>query len=203
VASALLAGFLLGLTVAASPGPIALLCVRRTLARGWPEGFASCLGAATADGIYGALAAFGMAGVAHLLTSEQRWLALAGGLVLVLVGVRGLFDRSVPEARPSSGARSLLGAYGSVVGLTLANPQTIISFAAAFGLGGVPGGFVPLGLTVGVLVGSATWWAVLAGGVALARRRLSGRAVRVLRLGSGGLLAALGLVAVLAAVIAR
>jgi threonine/homoserine/homoserine lactone efflux protein len=50
VASALLAGLVLGFTIAASPGPIALLCAQRTLARGWSEGFASGLGAATADG---------------------------------------------------------------------------------------------------------------------------------------------------------
>ena len=119
------------------------------------------------------------------------------------MGVRGLLDRSIPQARPASGARSLLGAYGSVVGLTLANPQTIISFAAAFGLMGVLAGLFPIGLTVGVLAGSATWWAVLAAGVALARRRLGSQTVRLLRLSSGALLSALGLAAVLAAVIAR
>jgi threonine/homoserine/homoserine lactone efflux protein len=203
VASALLAGFLLGFTIAASPGPIALLCVRRTLARGWPEGVASGLGAATADGCYGGLAAFGMAAITHLLVSERRWLGLAGGLVLLAVGVRGVIDRSIPEPRPAGGAATLVGAYGSVTGLTMANPQTIISFAAAFGMVGALGGFVPLGLTVGVLAGSAAWWAVLTGAVALVRKRLGIEALRLLRTASGGLLAVVGMVATLIAIAAR
>jgi threonine/homoserine/homoserine lactone efflux protein len=197
---------LLGFTMAASPGPIALLCARRTLARGWPEGFASGLGAATADGCYGGLAAFGLAAVTQVLVSERRWIALIGGLVLVVVGVRGLMDRSLREAGPAAGARNLALAYGSVVGLTLANPMTVVSFAAAFGvggaLGGALGGFVPAGLTVGVLTGSAAWWALLTGGVALVRQRLSTRPLRLLRMGSSGLLAGLGLLAVLVAAVA-
>jgi threonine/homoserine/homoserine lactone efflux protein len=203
VARALLAGFLLGFTIAASPGPIAVLCVRRTLARGWPEGFASGLGAATADAFYGGVAAFGMAAVSHLLLSERRWLALGAGLALVVVGVRGLLDRSMPEPRAASAAGTLAGAYGSVVGLTLANPLTIVSFAAAFGMAGAFGGFVPTGLTLGVLVGSATWWALLTGGVALVRRRLEIGTVRLLRTVSGGVLAALGAAAILVALVAR
>ena len=203
MASALLAGFLLGFTIAASPGPIALLCVRRTLARGWPEGFASGLGAATADGFYGGIAAFGMSAAAHLLLSERRWLALAGGLVLIALGVRGLVDRTEPDSGGESTPGSLARAYGSVVGLTLANPQTIIGFAAAFGTAGILVRLVPAGLTLGVLAGSAAWWALLAGGVALARRRLGTGPVRLLRAASGGLLAALGAAAVVAAVLAR
>jgi threonine/homoserine/homoserine lactone efflux protein len=203
VASALLAGFLLGFTIAASPGPIAMLCVRRTLARGWAEGFASGLGAATADGCYGGLAAFGMAAITHLLVSERRWLGLAGGLVLVVVGVRGAVDASIPEPRPAGGAGNLVGAYGSVVGLTLANPQTIVSFAAAFGMVGTLGGFAPLGLTAGVLAGSAAWWAALSGAVALVRKRLGIGALRLLRTASGGLLAVLGVTAMLVALASR
>ena len=56
----LLRGFVLGFTIAAAVGPIALLCIRRTLAEGRLVGLVSGLGVATADATYGAVAAFGL-----------------------------------------------------------------------------------------------------------------------------------------------
>ena len=60
MSSLLLRGFLLGFAVAASPGPIFFLCLRRTLVRGWLNGLFSGFGVATADGFYAAVAAFGV-----------------------------------------------------------------------------------------------------------------------------------------------
>lgn len=57
----LLRGFLVGLSVAAPVGPIGLLCIQRTAMRGRLSGFVSGLGAATADAMYGGIAAFGIA----------------------------------------------------------------------------------------------------------------------------------------------
>ena len=58
-----LQGTVLGFTIAAAVGPIALLVIRWTLASGWTTGMASGLGVATADGIYGAIAAFGLTAI--------------------------------------------------------------------------------------------------------------------------------------------
>ena len=58
--SLLLKGFALGLSIAVPVGPIALLCIRRTLTQGRSAGWATGLGAATADAIYGSLWAFGL-----------------------------------------------------------------------------------------------------------------------------------------------
>ena len=204
MASALLAGLMLGFAIAASPGPIALLCVQRTLTRGWREGIASGLGVATADACYAGVAAFGLAAVTHQLMTSRVWLALIGGLVLVVIGVRGLLDRSMPMARAAGDTAGLVGAYGSVVGLTLTNPQTVVGFAAAFGgFGSLLGTVPPAGLTAGVLAGSASWWVLLTGVVSLVRRRLSVRAVGLLRMASSGAIVALGLGALAVAALSR
>jgi threonine/homoserine/homoserine lactone efflux protein len=208
VASALLAGYLLGFTVAASPGPIALLCVRRTLARGWPEGLASGFGVATADATYAALAAFGVAALTTALVSGRRWLALAGGLALILIGLRGMLAKATGEAREASTTRTgLLGAYASTAGLTMANPQTILTFAALFGslpgLGATFAARAPALLVAGTLAGSATWWVLLTGAAALARRRLDPRLLRLVRTASGLLVAAFGVAAIASAFIGR
>lgn len=140
-------GLVIGLAIAAPVGPIGLLCIRRSLAAGFPLGFLTGLGAAAADGVYGAVAAFGLTAVSSFLVAQQRFLALGGGLALVWLGWRtlrrrpsGAGEASVAAAADHNGAgdgaRGLLAAFGSTFLLTLANPSTILSFIAVFaGLG--------------------------------------------------------------------
>jgi threonine/homoserine/homoserine lactone efflux protein len=101
-----------------------------------------------------------------------------------------------------------LGAYATTVGLTLANPATIISFAAVFaglGLAGAVGGMVaaPGLLTFGVLLGSACWWLLLSGGVSLLRARLTAGALRWANRLSGVVLLAFGVVALVSGIMGR
>lgn len=203
MASVLLRGLLLGFVIAASPGPIFFLCLRRTLTRGWPTGLASGFGVATADGFYAALAAFGIGAITSVLVGERRWLALIGGIALVAIGLRTLLDRpATAEPAPASGGSGLPWAYASTLGLTITNPSTIISFAAlAASLGiGISAGLLPPALfVIGVFAGSATWWCVLAGLGAGLRARITPRAVRGISTFSGLAIAALGLLAIIAA----
>jgi len=55
----LLNGFVIGISIAASVGPISVLCIRRTLAEGRLFGIVSGLRGATGDAIYGCVAGFG------------------------------------------------------------------------------------------------------------------------------------------------
>lgn len=203
MASALLAGFLLGLAIAASPGPMGLLCVRRTLDAGWAEGFSTGLGVATADAVYAALAAGGVVAISKAVASHQRVLALAGGLALVALGLHGLrrARSSADGTRQGVVGTGLAACYLGAVGLTLANPSTIMGFAAAFSGLSALGNLTPPQLVAGTFAGSTCWWLLLSGGVALARRRLSPRLVELLRWGSAASLAVLGLVAIGSAVL--
>ena len=90
----LLKGVLLGVAIAAPVGPIALLCIRRTLINGRWIGLASGAGAATADGFYGAIAAFGLTAISNLLAAQSSYLKLAGGLFLCYLGAKTFWDRS-------------------------------------------------------------------------------------------------------------
>ncbi|HEX9098761.1 MAG TPA: LysE family transporter [Candidatus Dormibacteraeota bacterium] len=202
MASVLLRGFALGLAIAASPGPIFFLCLRRTLVKGWLNGLFSGFGVATADGFYAAVGVFGVGAITTLLTGERRWLALAGGALLIVLGARTVLDRpKATEAAPTNGV-GLAWAYVSTLGLTITNPATIISFAAlAATLGaGISGGLLrPALLVVGVLLGSVTWWCVLAALAAGLRARITPRVVRGISTVSGLAIVALGLAALVAA----
>ncbi len=212
MSSVLLRGFALGFAIAAAPGPIFFLCLRRTLVAGWRNGLISGFGVATADGFYAGVAAFGVGAITAVLTGERRWLALAGGVLLIALGARIVLDRpkTTEPATPNSGAPAeskiprgrngagLAWAYLSTLGLTITNPATIISFAAlAATLGaGISGGYLrPALLVVGVLLGSVTWWCVLAALVGGLRARITPRVVRGISTASGIAIIALGLAA--------
>jgi threonine/homoserine/homoserine lactone efflux protein len=205
VSSLLLRGFALGFAIAASPGPIFFLCVRRTLVRGRLYGLVSGFGVATADGFYGAIAAFGVAALTASFLSGRRPLALAGGLVLVALGVRILLDKQSPteDATPPS-TRGLVGAYASTVGLTISNPATILSFAAlaaTLGLGAGAGFTKPALVVVGLLLGSASWWCLLVAGTSLLRKRLTPNLVGLISVFSGLVIIVLGTAAVISSVL--
>lgn len=192
-------GIGVGIAVAAPVGPIGLLCIRRTLARGWMTGFATGLGVAGADATYGLMVAAGLA-VTGLLVSYAGPMQIVGGLMIAGLGLLSLKT----FARGGSGAQSaeaparagLTGAFVSGYVLTLSNPMTILAFAALVaGLGASAAAhpWAPYLLVAGVFTGSAAWWAFLATVARQARHRLSTGATRWLDLASGLILLAWGL----------
>ena len=73
-----LKGLVIGFSVAAPVGPIGILCINRTLSKGRLHGFVSGLGAATADALYGCIAAFGLTFITTFLLTQKIWLQLIG-----------------------------------------------------------------------------------------------------------------------------
>ena len=197
----LLRGLAIGLFIAAPVGPIGLLCIQRTLAHGRTAGLVSGLGAATADAFYGAVAAFGVTVVSHALVAEHAWIQAIGGLGLVIIGLQMTRRPKAHEAARSIGGRPLLH-YVSVLLLTLANPMTILSFAAVFAaLGPTTArhtGPAAALMVAGVFLGSALWWLILSTGVSLLRRGLGSSALRHIAVVAGVAIAALGLAGVVA-----
>ena len=64
----LIRGMIVGFSIAAPVGPIGVLCIRQTLAHGRATGIACGLGAATADAVYGAIAAFGLTAISRAVS---------------------------------------------------------------------------------------------------------------------------------------
>lgn len=197
-------GLAIGLAIAAPVGPIGALCIRRTLVDGRLIGLATGLGAATADGAYGAVAAFGVTAVTSALVGLRLWIHLGGALFLAYLGARSLLACApkvgAAGAGPSSGVvADPLSAWASTVALTLTNPATILSFAAVFaGLGLAGAGDGAAGATVaGVFLGSALWWLVLTTTVGLVRSRLDARGLRWVNRVSGLILLGFAVLALL------
>lgn len=189
-------GFVIGLSIAAPVGPIGLLCFQRALHKGMLYGFLSGLGAATADAMYGLVAAFGLSAVTALLVGSAFWLKLVGGAFLCMLGWNTW--RAQPATQAAQGARTsaagLFGSYAGTFVLTALNPATILSFVAIFaGVGIERGqGAGPALLVAGVFCGSACWWLILSSLAVLLRTRFGPAQMRWLNRLSGTFLAAFG-----------
>ncbi|CAG0967290.1 hypothetical protein ANRL3_01262 [Anaerolineae bacterium] len=196
----ILKGLIIGFSIAAPVGPIGVLCIRRTLADGRATGFASGLGAATADAIYGCIAGFGLTFISTLLLSQKLWLQLIGGAFLCYLGVQTFRARPAERAADAQG-KGLIGAYASTFFLTVTNPMTVLFFLAVFaGLGGaaVAGDYLAAGaLVLGVFLGSASWWLLLSGTVSVFRSRFDYHALGWVNRISGIIVAGFGLLALL------
>jgi threonine/homoserine/homoserine lactone efflux protein len=176
VAGIFLKGLVVGFLVATPVGPIGLLCIHRTLSEGKMHGLVSGLGAATADAVYGLIAALGLTFVSNFLVEKQMWLRLLGGLFLCYVGVRTFLSKSAGQDSSASAPRHISN-YGSTFFLALTSPVTILVFAAVFaGLGVVSprSYYLSVVLSVaGVFTGSALWWFMLCGLASVLHGRLS------------------------------
>jgi threonine/homoserine/homoserine lactone efflux protein len=160
----ILKGMVIGFLISLPVGPIAVLCIHRTLNEGRIHGMVSGLGAATADIVYGFLAASGLSFTSNFLIKEQLWFRLLGGLFLCYMGIR-LFHSKLIQKTVSEDSTSYFSNYVSALLLTLSNPSTFLALAAIFaslGLTQTRVHHVSVGLLVGgVFIGSGLWWFIL------------------------------------------
>jgi threonine/homoserine/homoserine lactone efflux protein len=192
-------GLVIGIAVAAPVGPIGVLCIQRTLAGGKVHGFISGLGAATADAIYGSIAAFGLTFIATFLIEQQDWVRLIGGAFLCYLGARAFVAQPVEHTDLKQRSHHV-GAYASTFVLTLTNPATILSFVAIFaGLGVVrpnPSYVSASLLVTGVFLGSGVWWLMLAIVTGTIHSRLSREHLVWINRTSGMIMATFGVLAI-------
>lgn len=195
-----LRGFILGFTIAAAVGPISLLVIRRTVAEGRVYGLVSGLGVATADATYGAVAAFGLSAITDVLVNARWVLGLVGGAFLLWLAWQTIRANPTEAASVTARRRGYPGAYLSILGLTLANPMTILSFAALFAGLGVTGGATGDAalVVVGVLLGSTTWWVVLTTVIGTLRTRLTSAWIHRINVGSGLVIGAFAIASIAA-----
>ena len=132
----ILKGFIIGICIVAPIGPIGFLCVQRILAKGKIAGLVTGLGVATADGIYGSIAGFGLTTISFFLINQQNYIKIIGGAFLIFLGVKTFFLKTHEKELHTDKKENLLSYYFGTLFLTLTNPMTIIAFTGVFaGLG--------------------------------------------------------------------
>lgn len=188
-------GALAGFIIAAPVGPVGVLCVQKTLLEGRLAGLSAGLGAATADALYGCIAAFGLSLISGWLEAHQQAFRIVGGLFLLFMAWRMLRAalNPPPQAAPVAMKRDgLIAGFVSTFALTATNPITIVAFLGIFAFFGI-GSFglsnaKAAWLVLGVFIGSSVWWLSLAGLAGAFRRRLNNGGLRWINGLSGALI---------------
>jgi threonine/homoserine/homoserine lactone efflux protein len=174
----MLLGFFVGLAVSMPVGAVAVMAARRAFQRGFAAGLSPGLGAAAADTLYGAAAAWGITAIDATLRQYADPLQIVGGGLLLAYGWNMVVHADRLPLGPEPSARSALQAMAAGFALTITNPGAVLGFAALFTLLGdlTPHADDPLGLfalVIGVAAGALAWWTSLAGLVARLRHTLA------------------------------
>ena len=195
----LLKGIIIGFALALPIGPVGILCIRKTISRGHLPGMIIGFGAATADAMYGCVAALGLTFISDLLVTQHMWLRLIGGAFLLYLGIKTFLTHPVEEM-PQANGRGLLGTYVSTLLLTLTNPLTIFAFLGVFAALGLRNGNLGYGsaatLVSGVFLGSSLWFFTLSYGVTLFRKKINSTGLGWINRISGLLIILFGIIAI-------
>ncbi len=168
-----------GMAIAAPVGPMSLLCIRRTLARGWRHGLAIGGGIAIGDATYAMIAALGLVGISPFVLAYERPLHIVAGLFLIYLGSKAFWARRTDDVADMRPSRSVLRDLATSLLLTLTNPPTIIMFAAMFAVLAPSDGVAAGGAfaeVAGVFTGSLLWWCFIIALVSGFRHAIGARA---------------------------
>ncbi len=170
-------GILIGVSVSAPLGPIGVLCIQRTLNKGFKSGFVSGTGAAAADIIYAIIAGFSITFIKDFLIEYQTYIRIIGGAFLILVGVRITISNPAKQIRKLrvKGNNYYKDFLTSFL-ITVSNPITILAFGAFFATFNMidkSGGNFPIFIMIlTVFGGSLLWWLSLIGVVTIFKQKI-------------------------------
>lgn len=165
-------GFAAGLALAIPVGPMAIMLINTTIAKGWRHGVIGALAMASVDGLYAASVFFIGGLIANWLNAWSLYLSLGGATILLYLGLATLVknlrllrsDKEVAAKAIEPGSRRKT--YLTFFGATVVNPPTALYFlalapsAATLATGSLAIG--GLAFAIGVFIGSIVWQESLA-----------------------------------------
>ena len=191
-----------GIIVAMPVGPVAMMCIRRTLAGGIISGFSTGLGAAVADTLYAIIAAYGISIISEFLLSNNFWFRLIGGFILCIIAARMIGEPQKESKTRDTG--KLLGDFVTAFVITATNPVTIVAFGVIFTSISVAPSAQSYewaeSLVLGVFIGSALWWGVLTIIAVICRQSMDTMSLIWISRVSSTIILACGLLLIIAAI---
>ena len=98
----------MGLASSMTVGPVAVLCIQRTLSKGHLSGIMSGLGVACADTLLAILSFTVYALLKSYIDEYSRVIQICGGVFVVIVGIFIFFKNPVPQIRKNRAGRKTL-----------------------------------------------------------------------------------------------
>lgn len=197
-----LKGLIVGIIVSIPVGPLGLLCIPRTLARGRVSGLSVGLGGTSSDALYSALALFALSFISGFIDAHEEWVLLAGGMIICVTGLNLLLSRQRVRSRdvedvnaravaPARHAREYLN--GFLISVT--NPGTLVCMLWLFTFLGFDTSRQPAMLAewAGTVSGSAGTWFLITWGISRFRNSITLGQLHWLTRISGGVILLIGL----------
>jgi threonine/homoserine/homoserine lactone efflux protein len=210
----LIGGFCVGLASSVTVGPVAVLCIQRTLSKGYLSGIASGLGVAVADTSLAILAFSVFALIKSYIDEYSTIIQICGGAIVIIIGVFIFFQNPVPQIRKNrAGMRDLWQDFASMFGVTLANFVVIIPYILAFfTMFNIDISMSPDALSMsrlvqnmfvilGFLLGAMTWWLSITSLINIFRKRFRPRHMLTINHVAGIVISVLGLITLLSTII--
>ncbi|MFC3478643.1 LysE family translocator [Halobacterium litoreum] len=156
------AGVVLGLSLAAPPGPMNAVIAEESVARGWKSGFAAGLGAMTADAVFFVLALAGVVAFIEDAPTVRTAMVGVGGVLMLYYAYGAIQDAgsfSDAEAADGRGFRKAFAlalanpyqvTWWLTAGVGLLNPSEISAFGLE--LSAANGGLTIAGFFAGILL---------------------------------------------------
>ena len=167
----LLQGVGVGIAASITVGPVAVLCIQRTLSKSRRSGFASGFGVACADTLMAIFAMLFSSILQRSIEANRLILSVVSGIIVVIVGVYIFLQNPVTQIRRNRvGKTTLWRDFASMFGITLTNfiyviPYIMIFFTmfkvSTLGVTDVGSLFGGLLTIAGFLGGAVTWWFAL------------------------------------------
>jgi threonine/homoserine/homoserine lactone efflux protein len=158
----ILKGFAVGMCASAPIGPIAILVVQKSLSKGHKAGFVSGLGASVVDTLYASIAIFALAFAQKFIDEHQNMILLAGGAVLIAVGISMAFSNPFRKLKADGESSVSPKDFGQAVALGLSNPMAIFIMFTLFAFFGLaddaPHTWKVTPIILAVSAGSVTYW---------------------------------------------
>lgn len=190
----IIAGVAIGLAMSAPLGPVNLIVIRTALCHDLKVAFLAGLGAVLADVLIAGIAAYGIQSISHLILDYAKVLQIAGGLVLIVLGIRTARTHFA-DSDLSTGPHS--AKFGLTLSLSITNPGLVLGYLAIFSslsthlaLGASP--YRPAMVLFGIALGGALWWLLLSFFVGRLKTRLGPSTLDKINRWSGILVAAFG-----------
>lgn len=208
----LLRGVTVGVLSSITVGPVAVLCIKRTLNKSRHSGFVSGLGVACADTLMAIIAFFFYAILHSQIEQYKHILSIVGGIFVVIVGVVIYLQKPSKKVNLDGTVQNTPWRdFASMFGFTMANFVTVIPYLLAFfamfgvsshqGTQDVASLFSSLLIIGGFLGGAVLWWFLLTLLISLFRRSFRPHHMRTINRIAGIIIGLLGVITILSTVI--
>lgn len=199
-------GMIVGVLVSSPMGPIGMLCVQRTLAKGWRPGFVSGAGAALSDLIYATVTGLFMGLVVNFVEAHQHSLQIFGSIIIAVLGYYIFRNNPLKNLqRNQEQKQTLVQDFVTAFLLTFSNVLIVFLYIGLYARFGfvLPEHSVQMTIfgLVGVFTGALVWWLFITFIVSLLRRWFNIRGLKLMNRIVGSVIIAVAVIGLISSLV--